>query len=179
MPLSFKVLTGTSVHIRLPQKSLAPAFLSRKPPYTRQARLDIARETGMHSLVQLKATAGAHKCLARLGVQLGALLLLPQLVGCGAGAVPNSQLTTAESAVRAAEVGGAEELPKGELHLKYARDAIAEARTLMDKGDNKEAALRLDKTTVDAEQALALAEEEEARLAAQEQLDQIKELMKQ
>lgn len=130
----------------------------------------------MHSLVQTKAAWGAHKFVTRMA-HLGALLLLPQLVGCGAGAVPNSQLTTAESAVRAAEVGGAEELPKGELHLKYARDAIAEARTLMDKGDNKEATLRLEKATVDAEQALALAEEEEARIAAQDQLDQIKELM--
>jgi|SRR5690242_5354315 hypothetical protein len=133
----------------------------------------------MHSLVQSKATGGAHRFVARLAAHVGVLLVLPQLVGCGAGAVPNSQLTTAESAVRAAEVGGAEELPKGELHLKYARDAIAEARTLMDKGDNKEATLRLEKATVDAEQALALAEEEEARLAAQEQLDQIKELMDQ
>src|SRR5688572_10568201 len=133
----------------------------------------------MHSLVQEKVAVGAQTFVARWGAQLGALLLVPHLVARGAGAVPNSQLTTAESAVRAAEVGGAEELPKGELHLKYARDAIAEARTLMDKGDNKEAALRLEKATVDAEQALALAEEEDARVAAQEQLDQIKELMDQ
>lgn len=91
--------------------------------------------------------------------------------------MPNHQLTTAESAVRAAEVGGAEDLPKGELHLKYARDAIAEARTLMDKGDNKEATLLLERAAVDAEQALALAEEEEARVAAEEQLERIKELL--
>jgi len=79
--------------------------------------------------------------------------------------------------VRAAEVGGAEELPRGELHLKYAKDAIAEAKTLMDKGDNKEATLLLDRATVDAEAALALAEEQEARLAAEEQLERIQELM--
>ena len=98
-------------------------------------------------------------------------------MACGGAAVPNHQLTTAESAVRAAEVGGADELPKGELHLKYAKDAIAEARTLMDGGDNKQATLLLDKATVDAEQALALAEEDEARLAAEEQLERIAELM--
>ncbi len=98
-------------------------------------------------------------------------------IACGGAAAPNHQLTTAESAVRAAEVGGAEELPKGELHLKYARDAIAEARTLMDKGDNEQAALLLDKATVDAEQALALAEEDEARALAEEQLERIEELM--
>jgi hypothetical protein len=98
-------------------------------------------------------------------------------IACGGAAVPNPQLTGAESAVRAAEVGGAEELPRGELHLKYARDAIAEARTLMDKGDNKQATFLLEKANVDAEKALALAEEEEARLEAEDQLKRIKEMM--
>ncbi len=100
-------------------------------------------------------------------------------IACGGAAAPNHQLTTAESAVRAAEVGGAEELPKGELHLKYAKDAIAEARTLMDKGEHEQATLLLEKAAVDAEQALALAEEEEARSLAEEQLERIEELMNQ
>ena len=108
---------------------------------------------------------------------LGICCLAFVSTACGGAAVPNHQLTSAESAVRAAEVGGAEELPKGELHLKYARDAIAEARTLMDKGENEQATLLLDKATVDAEQALALAEEQEARAMAEEELKRIEELM--
>jgi len=115
---------------------------------------------------------------ARVAVTfLSAACAVLTCAACGGAAVPNHQLTTAESAVRAAEVGGAEELPRGELHLKYAKDAIAEAKTLMDKGDNKEATLLLDRATVDAEAALALAEEQEARLAAEEQLERIQELM--
>lgn len=121
--------------------------------------------------------AGVSRMPGIAGFRVSACFLALTSMACGGAAVPNHQLTTAESAVRAAEVGGAVELPKGELHLKYAKDAIAEARTLMDDGKNKEATLLLDKATVDAEQALALAEEDEARLAAEEQLQRIEELM--
>lgn len=125
----------------------------------------------------LALRAGAAQLIRTSSVRIGVYSLALASVACGGAAVPNHQLTTAESAVRAAEVGGAESLPKGELHLKYAKDAIAEARTLMDAGDNKRATLLLDKATVDAEQALALAEEDEARIAAEEQLERIQELM--
>ena len=47
----------------------------------------------------------------------------------------------------------------------------------MDKGENEQATLLLDKATVDAEQALALAEEQEARAMAEEELKRIEELM--
>jgi len=106
-------------------------------------------------------------------------LVAPLAVGCGGAAAPNQQLTTVESTVREAEVAGAEDIPKGELHLKYARDAVAEARLLMEDKKNEEAALVLEKALVDAEMAVALAEEEEARERAEEQLERIEELMNQ
>lgn len=101
------------------------------------------------------------------------------LVACGGAAAPTQRLTTAESSVRAAEVGGAEEIPKGELHLKYARDAIASAKKLMEQGDNEAAALYLDRAAVDAEKALALADEDKARVEAETELKKIQEMMDQ
>lgn len=97
-------------------------------------------------------------------------------VACGGAAVPNRELASAESAIRAAEVGGATELPKGELHLKYARDQVASARKLMEEGENEAATLVLERAIVDAELALALAEEEGARREAEVERDRIKEL---
>jgi hypothetical protein len=92
--------------------------------------------------------------------------------------MPTQQLTTAESSVKAAEMGGAEELPKGELHLKYARDAVAEARRLIEEGENEAARLALERAKVDADKALALAEEKKARDLAEAELARIEEMMK-
>lgn len=99
-------------------------------------------------------------------------------MGCGGAAAPNTQLTSAEAAVRAAEQAGAQELPRGELHLKYARDAVTEARALMEEKENERATLLLERAIVDADLALALAEDEEARVRANEELARIEELMK-
>ena len=99
-------------------------------------------------------------------------------VACGGAPMPTQQLTTAESAVKAAEMGGAEDLPKGELHLKYARDAVAEARRLIDEGNNEAARLALERAKVDADKALALAEEKKARDLAEAELKRIEEMMK-
>src|SRR5690606_31801014 len=51
------------------------------------------------------------------------LLLGLGMLACGGVKAPQTEMATAQSAVRAAEVGGAEEIPKGKLHLKYAREA--------------------------------------------------------
>jgi hypothetical protein len=91
-------------------------------------------------------------------------------------------MTAAQSAVRAAEVGGAEELPKGKLHLKYARDQIAEATTLMaekSKKNYEQAELILLQAEVDARYALAVAEHHEAAAEAEALLEKIDEMMEQ
>lgn len=98
------------------------------------------------------------------------------LVACGGAPMPQAQLTSAESAVRAAEVAGAPDIPKGKLHLKYARDQITEARALMEEKKNEEAERVLMRAEIDARYAHALAEHEEATQEAQEVLDQIEEL---
>lgn len=110
-------------------------------------------------------------------ISVGMLALLLTAVGCGGASVPNQQLTTAESAVRAAEVSGAEKLPRGQLHLKYAREQIVEAKNFIEQDENELATYALERAEVDAELALALAQNEKAQRDAQEQLNRIKELM--
>jgi uncharacterized protein HemX len=104
-------------------------------------------------------------------IVLGALA-----VGCGGAAVPQAQMTSAETEVRAAEVAGAPEVPKGKLHLKYARDQIEEAKALIEEGKNEEAERVLQRAEIDARYAHSLAEQEEAQQEAQEVLDRIEEL---
>lgn len=86
-------------------------------------------------------------------------------------------MTAAESAIRAAEVGGAEEVPNGKLHLKYARDQVQQAVKLIEEKEYEAADLVLQRAEVDAEYALALARHQEARAEAQEMLQKIDELM--
>jgi len=97
-------------------------------------------------------------------------------MACGKAAVPQEKLTAAQAAVRAAEVGGAADNPQAALHLKYARDQIAEAQRLIEEGENEDAAGQLQRAEVDAELALALAQVEEAKAEAQAARDEIEEL---
>lgn len=98
------------------------------------------------------------------------------LSACGGGTLPRDQLTSAEAAVRAAEVGGAAENPKAALHLKYARDQVAEAKRLIDDEEFDLAAPLLARAEADGELALALARVESARAEAQAALTEVEEL---
>jgi hypothetical protein len=99
------------------------------------------------------------------------------MTACGGGAVSTQSLATAEAAVRAAEVGGAPEVPKAELHLKYARDQIAKAKKLAEDGEEEQSQRALERAVVDAELALGLARHEDARAEAEEELKRIEQMM--
>jgi hypothetical protein len=108
---------------------------------------------------------------------LGAALFGLNAVACGGAAVPHSELSTAQAAVRAAEVGGAAEDPQAELRLKNARDKIAEAEALIKEGDNEEATWKLREAESDAELASALAQQTKAKAEADAAIKRIKQLM--
>lgn len=101
------------------------------------------------------------------------------LGACGGAAVPHAQMTTAEAAVRAAEVGGAPSVPKADLHLKHARDQIEAAKRLIEDGENDRALFVLRRAEADAELALALSEEQESRRDAEGALKRIQQLTEQ
>jgi hypothetical protein len=95
---------------------------------------------------------------------------------CGGAAVPQEALTAAQASVKGAEVGGANENPKAQLHLKLANEQIEKARKLIEDGNNEEAARVISRAQVDAELALALAEQAKSQQAAQEADEQLGKL---
>lgn len=89
-------------------------------------------------------------------------------VGCAASSVPVVEVTRTDAALRAAEALEAERIPRAALHIKMARDQRETARRLVANGEEDEASAALDRATLDAELAVAIAKEEAARKNAQE-----------
>ncbi len=69
--------------------------------------------------------------------------------------------------------------PEATLHLKRAKEQLAQAKGLIKKGDNEEADWLLQQASVDAELALALGREEAARAEAQRAKDEVNKLREQ
>lgn len=105
--------------------------------------------------------------------------LSAMLAGCGA-AMPTEQLTTAKASMAAAEVAGAPDEPAAALMLKHARDQIEQAEKLIADGDNEPADWLLRRAAVDANLALALAEEAataQAAVQAKQDLEKLKKAL--
>jgi hypothetical protein len=97
---------------------------------------------------------------------------------CGGAAVPQEQLTAAQAAIRAAEVGGDPGDPQAGLLVKKAKDQVAEAKKLIENGENHRAEMMLLRAEADAELALALAQElatKNEAAAAQKQVQELRE----
>ena len=94
------------------------------------------------------------------------LVILPLLAACASTQLPVERVSSAESAVRAAKEVGSDQVPKAQLMVKLAEDQIDRAKKLASEGDTEEATSLLTRAKVDAELALALAREEQARTSA-------------
>lgn len=116
--------------------------------------------------------------IAGLSCALAACLTL----ACGGGyPEPRNQLTASEAAVRAAEVGGAQNGPQSALHLKRAREQVDSGKALISDGENERADWVLRRAQSDADLALALAAEEARRkqaAAAKEELERLQTSVK-
>jgi hypothetical protein len=93
-----------------------------------------------------------------------AIVLL--LASCASHPPPSSHLASAIAAARGAQEAGAQQVPKAALHLKLAEEQIAQARQMMEEGDNQRADYMTLRAYNDAELALALAREQAARQRA-------------
>ena len=113
---------------------------------------------------------------------LGVGVIAASGAACGGAAVPQETLTAAQAAAKGAEVGGANENPKAQLHLKLAHEQIEKAKKLIADGDNEEAARVVDRAQADADLALALAQQAKALQDAKyadEQLGKLKKKLNQ
>ena len=113
----------------------------------------------------------------KLPLLLGASVLAVMVAACG-GSIPppNERLTSAEAAARGARELGADRDPRAALHLKYARDQIDHAKTLMASGDNVNADRVLQRANADAELSVMLAKEVSAKADADKAQDRVKSL---
>jgi hypothetical protein len=92
------------------------------------------------------------------------------------GPAPRDRLAASEASYRGAQEAGAAGSPQANLHLKLAADEIAQARALMAQEKNEEAGRTLERARADAELAVGLAREAQARNDAQAAVDQVKAL---
>jgi hypothetical protein len=87
-------------------------------------------------------------------------------VSCASHPPPTDNLASAIAAVRGAREAGAGDLPKAALQLKLAEEQISQARAMMEDGDNERADYMTLRAFNDAELALALAREHQAKSLA-------------
>ena len=105
-------------------------------------------------------------------------LVAVSAAACGGAAVPQETLTAAQASVKGAEVGGANEDPKAQLHLKLANEQIEKAKKAIEDGNNEEAARLVDRAQSDADLALALAQQAKAFRDAKDADEQLGKLKK-
>jgi hypothetical protein len=107
------------------------------------------------------------------------LIPIVTLFGCAAAPVPAEKLASAESGIRAASEVGGEAVPQAALHLKLARDEVAQAKNLVQSGERERATMILARAEADAELSLALARESAARAEATAVLAQVQTMRQQ
>jgi hypothetical protein len=94
-------------------------------------------------------------------------------LGCGASyPPPTQQMADVEAADRSAIELGAQKHPQAQLHLKLAEEQLALAKTAMEDDDNKGAGSLLARAKADAELAIALTREDNAKVQADKAVDQ-------
>jgi hypothetical protein len=89
-------------------------------------------------------------------------------MGCASFPPPTETMAEAIASVRGAEEVGAEQVPVAALQLQLAREEIAKARKLMAEGEHEPAYYEAMRAAHDAELAIALVRETEARNVAKQ-----------
>ncbi len=109
---------------------------------------------------------------ALLAMFLGAALL----GGCASSRPPTEKMESSAASIRGAEQAGAEDVPRAALYLQLANEQSAKAKALIAAGgkDNMRAAANLlMRASADGDLAIALADDDKDRLAAEHALAEI------
>ena len=89
---------------------------------------------------------------------------------CASSRPPTESMESSAASIKGAEQAGAENVPRAALYLELANEQSAKAKVLIDKGgdDNMRAAQNLlMRASADGELAIALAESDQDRVAAE------------
>jgi hypothetical protein len=109
--------------------------------------------------------------IARTTTLLGLFLGAGLIAGCGSSPPPTQNMESSAASIRGAEVAGAEDVPRAALYLQLANEGSEKARALIASGGPQNmnlAARHLMRAAADAELAIALAEDDKERLAAEQ-----------
>lgn len=98
------------------------------------------------------------------------------LVACASSPVPADRLAKSTAAIRSAHEVGADRVPNAALHLKVANEELDLAKRLIKDGDNGRAEYVLLRAQVDADAALQLAREDQARVDAQRTMEEVQKV---
>jgi hypothetical protein len=114
----------------------------------------------------------------RIAKRCALLALSFAAFACGGAQLNQTRVAEVQASVSAAEAVGANDQPKAALHLQLAKDEMAEARRLAEKGDGDNAALVLERARVDSELAMQLARTEQEQEKARQAWQKIQDLKK-
>lgn len=109
---------------------------------------------------------------ASLALFLGAALL----GACASSPPPTERMESSAASIRGAEQAGAQDVPRAALYLQLANEQSAKAKALIASGgaDNMRAASRLlMRAAADGDLAIALADDDKDRLAAEHAVAEI------
>ncbi len=100
-----------------------------------------------------------------------ACVTLIALVGCGGSSLSVDTVAQPQAEIRAAEEAGAGAVPQAALHLKMARDQLAQGDKLAANGDDNKASRAYGRSRSDAELAVLLARHHAIKEKAQQAID--------
>jgi uncharacterized protein DUF4398 len=101
--------------------------------------------------------------------------LAAAMTGCATTPVPADKLARASAAIRSAEEVNAPAYPGAALHLRLAREELAQAMQILQDGDHGRAQFVLLRAEADAEAAMNLAREVSARTEAEKTLENVRQ----
>jgi pyridoxal biosynthesis lyase PdxS len=105
---------------------------------------------------------------------LGLLAFAMSAAGCSSEAALRTD--SSSSAIRAAEEVGAGEVPQASFHLQMAKEELAAAQALSDKGEHDKAVSLLLRAEADAELAVLLSRKSDEKQAALDAMERVHQL---
>jgi hypothetical protein len=97
------------------------------------------------------------------------------VVACASNPVPPAKVTDTQAAISAADAVGANNNPRAALHMKLAREQLQQGEALLRDGEDEEGRLVIDRARIDAELALALTREEQAKREARNSMEKLRD----
>lgn len=98
------------------------------------------------------------------------------MAGCATSAPPTARMESSAASISGAEHAGAQDVPRAALYLQLAHEQSAKAKALIaqgGEGNMHRASNLLMRASVDGELAIALADDDKARVEAEQAVTEI------